>query len=65
MSNPFAEDLPRPRPKTHEIGQDLSSLSVFELTERIAQLEAEIERLKAARAAKEKVKSAADQVFKS
>lgn len=65
MSNPFAEEMPRPKPKAHEIGQDLSALSVFELTERIALLEAEIARLAEARAAKEKVKSAADSVFKS
>ena len=64
MSNPFADDLPRPKPK-HEIGQDLSRLSLFELDERVAQLQEEIERLKQARAAKEKSKSAADTFFKS
>lgn len=64
MSNPFADDLPRPKPK-HEIGQDLSTLSVFELDERIEQLRAEIERLQEARVAKEKTKSAADAFFKT
>ena len=64
MSNPFADDLPRPKPK-HEMGQDLSALSLFELDERVQQLEGEILRLKEARAAKEKSKSAADTFFKS
>ena len=40
------EDDDRPRKKvTHEIGQDLSLLSVEELTERIALMTSEIERL--------------------
>ncbi|WP_342358640.1 DUF1192 domain-containing protein [Terrarubrum flagellatum] len=65
MSNLFADDLPRPKSTKHELGQDLSTLSVFELTERIGQLEAEIERIKQAREAKEKTKNAADSFFKS
>ncbi|MGL4325720.1 MAG: DUF1192 domain-containing protein [Beijerinckiaceae bacterium] len=65
MTNPFAEDLPRPKPKTHEIGQDLSMLSVFELDERIAMLKGEIERLETARAAKQASKHAADAFFKA
>ncbi len=41
------EDDDRPRKKiTHEIGQDLSLLSVEELNERIALLNAEAERLR-------------------
>ena len=44
------EDDDKPRKKiSHEIGQDLSLLSVEELTERIALLNAEIERLQAGR----------------
>jgi uncharacterized small protein (DUF1192 family) len=40
------EDDDKPRKKvTHEIGQDLSLLSVEELTERIALMTSEIERL--------------------
>jgi len=40
------EDDDKPRKKvTHEIGQDLSLLSVEELTERIALMNSEIERL--------------------
>jgi len=43
------EDDDKPRKKiTHEIGQDLSLLSVEELTERIALMNSEIERLQVA-----------------
>ena len=54
-----------PKKKTvHEIGQDLSLLSIGELTERIAQLEEEIARLEAAKASKSATRTAADQFFK-
>ena len=54
-----------PKKKTlHEIGQDLSLLSIGELTERIAQLKEEIARLKAAKASKSATRTAADQFFK-
>jgi uncharacterized small protein (DUF1192 family) len=60
------EDDDRPRKKvTHEIGQDLSLLSVEELNERIALLNAEIERLGQAAARKRASKDAADRFFKS
>ena len=60
------EDDDRPRRKiTHEIGQDLSLLSVEELTERIALMAAEIERLQAAAAKKRASKQAADGFFKT
>jgi uncharacterized small protein (DUF1192 family) len=60
------EDDDRPRRKiTHEIGQDLSLLSVEELTERIALLNSEIERLQQAAAKKQASKDAADRFFKS
>ncbi|HET7490868.1 MAG TPA: DUF1192 domain-containing protein [Bradyrhizobium sp.] len=60
------EDDDRPRKKvTHEIGQDLSLLSVEELTERIALLASEIERLQAAAAKKRASKEAASSFFKS
>jgi uncharacterized small protein (DUF1192 family) len=56
----------RPKKKiAHEIGQDLSVLSVFELKERIEILKAEIIRLEAAAAAKGSAKNAADAFFKS
>jgi len=60
------EDDDRPRKKvSHEIGQDLSLLSVEELTERIALLAGEIERLQAAAAKKRASKDAANSIFKS
>jgi uncharacterized small protein (DUF1192 family) len=60
------EDDDRPRKKvTHDIGQDLSLLSVDELGERVALLSAEIERLNAAMKAKRATRDAADRFFKS
>jgi len=60
------EDDDRPRKKiSHEIGQDLSLLSVEELAERIALLGSEIERLEAASAKKRASKDAANSFFKS
>ena len=60
------EDDDRPRKKvSHEIGQDLSLLSVEELSERIALLTFEIERLQAAMTKKRASKDAANNVFKS
>jgi uncharacterized small protein (DUF1192 family) len=62
---PIEED-DRPRKKiTHEIGQDLSLLSVEELTARIALLTAEIGRLQEAATKKRASKDAADRFFKS
>ena len=60
------EDDDRPRKKvSHEIGQDLSLLSVEELSERIALLTFEIERLQAAMTKKRASKDAANNIFKS
>ena len=60
------DDDNKPRKKiTHEIGQDLSLLSVEELTERIALMTSEIERLQAAAAKKRASKQAAGSFFKS
>ncbi len=59
------EDDEKPRKKvTHEIGQDLSLLSVEELNERIALLTAEAERLREAMAKKRASKDAANAFFK-
>jgi uncharacterized small protein (DUF1192 family) len=59
-------DDDKPRKKvSHEIGQDLSLLSVEELGERIALLTAEIERLQAAVTKKRASKDAANSFFKS
>ncbi|RZN31322.1 DUF1192 domain-containing protein [Bradyrhizobium sp. Leo121] len=60
------EDDDRPRKKiSHEIGQDLSLLSLEELTERIAMLSAEVERLREAMTKKRASKEAANSFFKS
>lgn len=59
----FEDGPARPR-RTHEIGQDLSLLSVAELDERIGQLHAEIARLEVERAAKDRSKSAAEALFR-
>jgi uncharacterized small protein (DUF1192 family) len=57
------DDLPKKK-ITHEIGQDLSLLSVGELGERIGLLKDEIARLEAEMARKRASKSAADIFFK-
>jgi uncharacterized small protein (DUF1192 family) len=60
------EDDDRPRKKiTHDIGQDLSLLSVEELNERIALLTAEADRLREAAAKKRASKDAANSFFKT
>jgi uncharacterized small protein (DUF1192 family) len=58
------EDIPAKKKQIHEIGQDLSLLSVEELSERIGVLENEIARLDAARTQKNASRAAADQFFK-
>jgi uncharacterized small protein (DUF1192 family) len=62
---PAIDEDDRPKKKiTHEIGQDLTLLSVSELTERIALLNEEIARLDQERMKKQATRSAADQFFK-
>ncbi len=62
---PAIDDDDRPKKKiSHEIGQDLTLISVAELNERIALLEGEIARLEADIAKKQASRSAADQFFK-
>ena len=59
------EDDDKPRKKvSHEIGQDLSILSVEELTERVALLNTEIARLEEAATKKRASRNAADSFFK-
>ncbi|MCK1276603.1 MULTISPECIES: DUF1192 domain-containing protein [Bradyrhizobium] len=59
------EDDDKPRKKvSHEIGQDLSLLSVEELTERVALLNTEIARLEEAATKKRASRNAADSFFK-
>ena len=60
----FDDEAPRPATQ-HVLGQDLSTLSLHELSERIALLRAEIERLETARTAKEASRAQADAVFRS
>jgi uncharacterized small protein (DUF1192 family) len=59
------DDDDRPKKKiAHEIGQDLTLMSVGELTERVAILKDEIARLEANINSKQASKSAADLFFK-
>ncbi|MDP1732238.1 MAG: DUF1192 domain-containing protein [Devosia sp.] len=52
------------KPRGHEVGMAIEAMSVGELEERIAILEAEIARLRAAIADRQKTKAAADSIFK-
>ena len=62
---PAFDDDDRPKKKLqHEIGQDLSLLSVDELSERIGLPQAEIARLESAKASKNSSRQSADQFFK-
>lgn len=58
------DDEERKRPRTHDIGMPLDTLSIEELDARIALLSGEIERLRAAIDAKGDSRKAADAVFK-
>jgi uncharacterized small protein (DUF1192 family) len=60
----FADELTRPKPGAHEVGQDLSTLSIVEIDERIEVLEREIDRLRDARSRKEASKDAASAFFR-
>lgn len=64
MAGFLDDDRPAPK-RAHELGQDLSQLSVAELGERVGLLEAEIVRLKEALEKKTASRSAADAVFKA
>lgn len=57
------DDLPKKK-VTHEIGQELSLLSVSELAERIGVLKDEITRLEAEMTRKRASQQAADSIFK-
>ena len=62
---PTFDDEDRPKKKiSHEIGQELTLLSVKELQERIALMREEIARLEADIDKKQASRSAADQFFK-
>ena len=58
------DDEPKKPVRVHEIGQDLSLLSVGELAERIGLLQAEIARLEAELSTKGTTKAAAEALFR-
>ena len=63
---PAFDEEDRPKKKiVHELGQDLTLLSVTELRERIELLKAEIARLEADINGKQASRSAAESFFKS
>ena len=59
----FDDEVKKPK-RVHELGQDLSFLSVEDLAERIEQLRGEITRLEAELSAKGASKSAAEALFR-
>ena len=62
---PATDDEERPKKKiAHEVGEDLSRLSLDELAARVEVLKAEITRLEAAAAAKRASAEAASAFFK-
>jgi uncharacterized small protein (DUF1192 family) len=64
LTMPALDEDDRPKKKiAHEIGQDLTLLSVGELEERIRLLQDEIERLRADIARKQASRGAANQFF--
>lgn len=58
------DDEPVKIPRKHEIGQDLSLLSVDELRHRIGMLEEEIARIEAELSSKGAAKGAAEALFR-
>lgn len=60
----FPLAAPTAKPAGHTVGSDVSTLSETEIEERIAQLSAEIERLRGALEAKRASRSAAENFFK-
>ena len=52
------------RPKGHEVGMPIDTMSVEELNDRIALLKSEISRLEQAINARQKTRSEADSLFK-
>ena len=60
----FNEDEIRKPKSAHVVGEDLSSLSIEELGERITVLQDEIKRIEAARAAKQASMQAANSIFR-
>lgn len=59
----FDDDVRSTMPAVHQIGADLSTLSIEELRERIALLQGEIERLESELASKDSSRNAAESLF--
>lgn len=64
MASLFTDDDAVKKRSLHEVGQDLSPLSLEDIDERIELLQAEIQRLEAARSRKDATKAAADAFFR-
>jgi uncharacterized small protein (DUF1192 family) len=60
----FDDDQERKKPKGHEVGMPLDAMGVEELTDRIAMLRAEIERIEQALASRRQTRAAADSLFR-
>jgi uncharacterized small protein (DUF1192 family) len=58
------DDEPVKKPRAHEVGMPIETMSVEELGERIEILKGEIVRLEDAVAARKQTKAAADSLFK-
>lgn len=58
------DEEPRRKPLQHDLGQDLSALSLHELDERLMLLRAEIARIETARSSKAASLDAASAFFK-
>lgn len=52
------------KPRTHEVGMPIDTMSVAELEERIGLLRSEIARLEQAIAARQQTRAAADSMFR-
>ena len=61
---PLIDDDPPKKKKAHELGEDLTTLSLDELAERIGLLKSEIERIEAAIRAKRASADVAASFFK-
>ena len=58
------DDEAEKQPRTHQVGMPIDTMSVDELNERIAMLEAEIERLRQAIAVRNNTRQAAESLFR-
>jgi uncharacterized small protein (DUF1192 family) len=61
----FEDEAPKKKPAVHSLGEDLATLSIAELEERIGLLKAEIARLESAIADKRQSQKVAAGFFKT